>query len=170
MTWLNYITDTSRNKHQGLIHEIHKWIHSEVTYTSTCYMSKYLLLFFPVNHDPLIVTPTTSTPSRYLFIVFFYFIMHMICTFSFILHNWCYLFLLLLFINTISFCIELQLRHLFIHKEDHYFHQERHFRLFNYPRIVLIQYLYLCCLLLFVKEHISNLCMCNYFHFWWNCN
>ena len=35
MTWLNYITDTSQNKHQGTIHKIYKWIHSEVTNTLT---------------------------------------------------------------------------------------------------------------------------------------
>ena len=35
MTWLNYITDTSQNKHRGTIHEIYKWVHSEVTNTST---------------------------------------------------------------------------------------------------------------------------------------
>ena len=35
MTWLNYITDTSWNKHCSTIHTIYKWIHSEVTNTST---------------------------------------------------------------------------------------------------------------------------------------
>ena len=35
MTWLNYIRDTSWNKHRGTIHKIYKWIHSEVTNTST---------------------------------------------------------------------------------------------------------------------------------------
>ena len=35
MTWLNYIIDTSWNKHRGTIHKIYKWIHSEVTNTST---------------------------------------------------------------------------------------------------------------------------------------
>ena len=34
MTWLNYIIDTSRNKHRGTRHKIHRWIHSEVTNTS----------------------------------------------------------------------------------------------------------------------------------------
>ena len=38
MTWLNYITDTSQNKHRGTIHKIYKWIHSEVTNTSTCWL------------------------------------------------------------------------------------------------------------------------------------
>ena len=35
MTWLNYITKTSQNKHRGTIHKKYKWIHSEVTITST---------------------------------------------------------------------------------------------------------------------------------------
>ena len=35
MRWLNYITNTSRNKHRGTIHRKYKWIHSEVTITST---------------------------------------------------------------------------------------------------------------------------------------
>ena len=34
-TWLNYIIDTSWKKHRGTIHKIYKWIHSEVTITST---------------------------------------------------------------------------------------------------------------------------------------
>ena len=34
-TWLNYIIDTSWNKHWVTIHKIHRWIHSEVTNTST---------------------------------------------------------------------------------------------------------------------------------------
>ena len=37
MTWHNYITITSQNKHWGTIHKIYKWIHSEVTITSTFY-------------------------------------------------------------------------------------------------------------------------------------
>ena len=39
MAWLNYIIDTSWNKHQGTIQKIYKWIHSEVTNTSTQRMS-----------------------------------------------------------------------------------------------------------------------------------
>ena len=35
MTWLNYITETSWNKHRGTRHNIYKWIHSKVTNTST---------------------------------------------------------------------------------------------------------------------------------------
>ena len=31
MTWLKYITNTSRNKHRVTIHKKYKWIHSEVT-------------------------------------------------------------------------------------------------------------------------------------------
>ena len=34
-TWLNYITETSQNKHRGTRHKIHRWIHSEVTNTLT---------------------------------------------------------------------------------------------------------------------------------------
>ena len=34
-SWLNYITDTSWNKHWGTRHKIHRWIHSKVTNTST---------------------------------------------------------------------------------------------------------------------------------------
>ena len=36
-TWLNYIIDTSWNKHRVTIHKIHRWIHSKVTNTSTRY-------------------------------------------------------------------------------------------------------------------------------------
>ena len=46
MTWLNYIIDTSQNKHRGTIHEICKWIHPEVTYTST----------LPINREGIILT------------------------------------------------------------------------------------------------------------------
>ena len=35
MTWLNYFIDTYHNKNRGTIHNIYKWIHSEVTITST---------------------------------------------------------------------------------------------------------------------------------------
>ena len=35
MTWLKYITNTSRNKHRVTIHKKYKWIHSKVTITST---------------------------------------------------------------------------------------------------------------------------------------
>ena len=34
-TWLNYIIDTSQNKHRVTRHNIHRWIHLEVTNTST---------------------------------------------------------------------------------------------------------------------------------------
>jgi len=35
MTWLNYITNTSWNKHWVTIDKKYKWIHSKVTITST---------------------------------------------------------------------------------------------------------------------------------------
>ena len=42
MTWLNYIIDTSRNKHRGTIHKIYKWIHSEVANTSTFVQTNFI--------------------------------------------------------------------------------------------------------------------------------
>ena len=35
IAWLKYIIETSQNNHRVTIHKIHRWIHSEVTYTST---------------------------------------------------------------------------------------------------------------------------------------
>ena len=37
MKLLNYIINTSRNKHPGTIHKLYKWIHSEVTISSTLF-------------------------------------------------------------------------------------------------------------------------------------
>ena len=51
MTWLNYITNTSWNKHRGIIHNIYKWINSEVTNTST----------LPLNWEGIISTQVIST-------------------------------------------------------------------------------------------------------------
>ena len=51
MTWLNYITDTSQNKHQGTIHKIYRWIHSEVTNTLT----------LPLNYEGILSTQFFST-------------------------------------------------------------------------------------------------------------
>ena len=51
MAWLYYITDTSRNKHQGTIHKIYKWIHSEVTNTST----------LPLKYEGILSTQFIST-------------------------------------------------------------------------------------------------------------
>ena len=44
-TWLKYIIETSWNKHRVTIHKIYKWIHSEVTITSTWTTSQTMQRF-----------------------------------------------------------------------------------------------------------------------------
>ena len=51
MTWIKYITDTCRNKHRGTIHKIYRWIHFEVTNTST----------LPLNWEGILSTQFINT-------------------------------------------------------------------------------------------------------------
>ena len=56
-TWLNYIIETSRNKHWVPRHKIHRWIHYKVTNTSTSGTSTQILTYRKckqVGHYPRI--------------------------------------------------------------------------------------------------------------------
>ena len=60
MKRLNWITDTSRNKHQGTMHKIYKWIHFEVTNTSIDMVEEVVQT--PHVSQPVTTPSTPMTP------------------------------------------------------------------------------------------------------------
>ena len=64
--WLNYITNTSWNKHRGTIHKIYKWIHSEVRITTKLFCWSCFLLYENTSWNSLeSMEKNTSIYLRY---------------------------------------------------------------------------------------------------------